>query len=242
MAGYPDREGSLGALRALARGGADVIELGVPYGDPVADGPVIAEAGRIALESGFGLAESVGLAGAFIEAEPEAPPVVLMTYLNPLMRFGLERATAAAADAGIAGFIVPDLPADSPFADRLVGPARERGLDVVFLVAPTSTPCRLRAVGERSSGFVYCVSSLGVTGERREIATDLAALLANVRAEVALPVAVGFGVSTPGQATEVARLADGVVVGSALVRRQADTAALGAFVAELATAVRSASA
>jgi tryptophan synthase alpha chain len=177
------------------------------------------------------------LAAEFIAASgPDAPPVALMTYLNPLMRTGLPRAAEAMRGAGIAGVIVPDMP---PEAARPWFAAAS-GIDTVFLVAPTSTPERLAAVGAASAGFVYCVSTTGVTGERAELPAGLGALVQQVRAHTPLPVAVGFGVSEPAQAAAVARVADGVVVGSAVVRRQADPAAVGEFVDSLAVAVRSA--
>lgn len=238
MAGYPDRAGSLSALEAVTRGGAGVIELGVPYGDAVADGPVIVEAGKAALANGFGLAETIALAGEFLGQHSDAPPVALMTYLNPMMRLGFPRVATLAAEAGVSGFIVPDLPPDSPMADRWLAESQPLGIDTVFLAAPTSTPARLQALGARSRGFVYVVSSLGVTGERDEVAAGLAGLVARVRDHTTLPVAVGFGVGTPEQAADVARIADGVVVGSAIVRRQGDAAEVEAFVRELAAAVK----
>jgi tryptophan synthase alpha chain len=237
MGGYPDRAGSLAALHALTDAGADVIELGIPYADPLADGPVIrdaAEAARAAARGAFGLAETIDLARDFLaEAGDAAPPVVLMGYLNPLMRMGLPKAASAIRDAGVSGVIVPDLPPD------MAGPwlASSAGIDTVFLAAPTSTPERLAKVGEMSRGFVYCVSTTGVTGERTELSSELSELVARVKAATELPVAVGFGVSTPEQAAVVARYADGVVVGSAIVRRQHDVADLRAFVGELAAAV-----
>ena len=242
MGGYPDRAGSLAALHALAEAGADVIELGIPYADPMADGPVIrdaADAARTAAGGAFGLSETIELARDFLTereaAGADAPPVVLMGYLNPLMRMGLPKAAAAIRDAGVAGVIIPDLPPD------MAGPwlATSAGIDTVFLAAPTSTPERLAKVGEMSRGFVYCVSTTGVTGERTELSSQLAELVGRVKAATHLPVAVGFGVSTPEQAAVVARYADGVVVGSAIVRRQHDVPALRAFVAELSAAVRS---
>ncbi len=243
MAGYPDRETSLAALHAVADAGADVIELGVPFGDPVADGPVIAEAAKVAREGGFGLAETIGLAAEFIASRAAgrhpAPPVALMTYLNPLMRFGLPRAAAALAEAGVAGVIVPDMPPDSA-APWLAATAAAGAPETVFLVAPTSTPERLATVAASASGFVYAVSTTGITGERAELAAGLEAFVARVREATTLPVAVGFGISEPAQAAEVARMADGVVVGSAVVRRQGDPRAVGEFVAALAEAVRSA--
>ncbi len=237
MAGYPDRAESLHALAAVARAGAGVIELGVPYGDPVADGPVIAEAGKVALANGFGLAETLDLAGEFLAEHPDAPPLALMTYLNPMMRLGFERLAARAAEAGVSGFIVPDMPPDSPMATHWLAASEALGIDTVFLAAPTSTPERLARVAAASKGFVYVVSSLGVTGERDSVASGLAALVTRVREHTTLPVAVGFGVGTAEQAAEVARIADGVVVGSAIVRRQGDPGALEAFVRELVAAI-----
>ncbi len=239
MGGYPDRATSLAALHALADAGADVIELGIPYSDPLADGQVIRDAAdeaRSAAGGAFGLAETIDLAREFLgEAGESSPPVVLMGYLNPLMRMGLPKAAAAMREAGVSGVIVPDLPPD------MAGPwlAASAGIDTVFLAAPTSTPERLAKVGAMSSGFVYCVSTAGVTGERSELPAELGELVARVKAATSLPVAVGFGVSTPEQARTVARIADGVVVGSAIVRRQRDSVELRAFVAELADAVHS---
>ena len=240
MAGYPDRATSLAALHALAEAGADVIELGIPYSDPLADGQVIrdaAEEARAAAGGSFGLAETIALAHDFIgEAGKDAPPIVLMGYLNPLMRMGLPRAAAAMCEAGVSGVIVPDLPPD------MAGPwlAASAGIDTVFLAAPTSTPERLAKVGTMSGGFVYCVSTTGVTGERSELPAELAGLVARVKAATPLPVVVGFGISTPEQARAVARLADGVVVGSAIVRQQRDISELREFVADLASAVHTA--
>jgi len=243
MAGYPDRATSLAGVRAAAAAGADLIELGVPYSDPLADGPTIVEAAataRAANPGGFGLAETLELA-AELTADPAMSPVVLMTYLNPMMRFGLPRLATEAARAGVAGFIVPDLPVDSPFAAQWRTYAHAAGLSTVFLAAPTSTSDRLAAVAAGSTGFIYCVSSVGVTGERASLPEDLAELLARLRTargESTVPVAVGFGISTPEQAAQVAGIADGVVVGSAIVKRQAGPAVLASFVRDLATAVR----
>lgn len=239
MAGYPTRAASLAALDVLAEEGVDLIELGVPYADPLADGPVIRDAAAAAREAnpgGFGLAETIELSADFLRRQPGAPPVALMTYLNPLMRFGLPRAAAAMRDAGVGGVIVPDLPPEMAAPWR----AASEGLDTVFLVAPTSTPERLATVGERSSGFVYCVSTTGVTGERAELPDELSELIDRVRSHTRLPVAVGFGVSTPEQAATVATHADGVVVGSALVRRQHDADTLRVIVRQLVSAVHGA--
>lgn len=236
MAGYPDRAASLAALHVLADSGADLIELGVPYTDPLADGPVIrdaAAAARAAAGGTFGLAETIELADEFLRERADAPPLALMTYLNPLMRMGLPKVAEALRDAGIGGVIIPDLPPD--MAPMWL--AASAGLDTVFLAAPTSTPERMAKVGALSRGFVYCVSTKGVTGERSELPAELGELVARVRADTRLPVAVGFGVSTPQQAAAVSRLADGVVVGSALVKRQHDLDALGSLCSALAAAV-----
>lgn len=241
MGGFPDRAGSLEALRTVAAEGADVIELGVPYGDALADGPTIVRAANQAMRAnpgGFGLSEALDLAAEFLAA-PEAgdlPPLALMTYYNPMLRLGLEHVADRARAAGIAGFIVPDMPPDVA-GDWL---AVSTGLDAVFLAAPTSTSERLELVGRTSSGFVYCVSTTGVTGERSELPEGLRQTVARVRAATVLPVAVGFGVSTPEQARAVARIADGVVVGSAIVKRQDHPDELREFVAALGQAVHEA--
>ena len=249
MAGYPDRGRSLESLRIVSDAGADVIEFGVPYANPLADGPVIREAAekaRAANSGGFGLAETIELAAEFLQTESgdavegrsadraaETPPVALMTYLNPIIRMNPARAAVAMRQAGVSGVIIPDMPPEA----ALPWLAAAHGIDTVFLAAPTSTLQRLALVGQRSSGFVYCVSTTGVTGERTELPADLVGLVASVKAETPLPVVVGFGVSTPAQAGLVAAYADGVVVGSAAVRRQNDPDELRAFVMDLADAV-----
>ena len=249
MAGYPDKARSLAALCTAAAAGADIIEVGVPYGDPLADGPTIreaADAARAGAPDGFGLRETVALVAEFCAGAESAvlPPIAVMTYLNPMLTYGLDALARDAAQAGISGFIVPDLPPGSPMSRIWLAAASAQGLDTVFLAAPTSTPERLETVAEASSGFIYVVSSVGVTGERAELPTELAELVQRVKAargsnpDPRIPVAVGFGVSTPEHAAAVAGLADGVVVGSAIVRRQADVAELSGFVASLAAAVR----
>ncbi len=223
----------------LASSGVDVIELGVPYGDALADGPTIVRAANEAMRGnagGFGLEDAIDLAAEFL-ADPgvdDPPPLALMTYYNPMLHRGLERIADSARRAGVAGFIVPDMPPDvaGPWLDVA------KGLDTIFLVAPTSTPERLALVGRVSGGFVYCVSTTGVTGERAQLPPDLASVVTRVKAFTTLPVAVGFGVSTPEQAAAVAEIADGVVVGSAIVKRQHDADTLRAFVCALVSALQ----
>lgn len=241
MAGYPDRATSLAGARAAIAAGADVIELGVPYGDAVADGPTIAAAGHAARMQlgGFALRDALDLA-AELASDPDAPPIALMTYVNPILRVGLAETARAAASAGVAGFIVPDLPPGGPVASEWVAVARAERVDTVFLVAPTSTSERMEEVAGASTGFVYCVSTTGITGARADLAPDLADLVGRARRHTDLPVAVGFGVSTPEQAAAVARVADGVVVGSAVVERQAEPGEVERFVRSLATAVHGA--
>ena len=241
MAGYPDRDGCLAAMQAVVEAGVDLIELGVPYTDQLADGPVIVNASaaaRAAAGGDFGLTETLDLLAEFRRgAGDAAPPVAMMCYLNPLMSAGYGAAAERIAAAGAEGVIVPDLPPDA------AGPWLEASrdlLDTVFLAAPTSTPERLALVGEASRGFVYCVSTTGITGERSELPLELSDTVARVKARTGLPVAVGFGVSTPEQAAAVAAIADGVVVGSALVRRQHDPEELRAHCAALARAVHAA--
>jgi tryptophan synthase alpha chain len=240
MAGYPDRATSAAAVVAAARAGTDLIELGVPYADPLADGPTIVDAADVARSApgGFGLAETLGLALDLASGET-LPPIALMTYLNPMLSYGLPRLAADAVAAGVGGFIVPDMPPDSPMASRWLDASRPIGLQTVFLVAPTSTPERIHTVTGASAGFVYVVSSVGVTGERGRLPEGLPDLVERVRAAAppGLPVAVGFGVSKPEQAAAIAGIADGVIVGSAVVKRQSDPEAVSAFVASLASAV-----
>jgi len=240
MAGFPDRDTSLASIVAAAGAGADLIELGVPYADPLADGPTIVDAADVsrAQPGGFGLAQTLALAGE-ITARAGMPPIALMTYLNPMLSYGFPRLASDAAVAGIAGFIVPDLPPDSPLTPRWLDASRPHGLQTVFLVAPTSTAERIKTVARTAEGFVYVVSSVGVTGERGRLPEELPALVRRVREECddRLPVAVGFGVSTPKQAADVAALADGVIVGSAVVKRQRDPHEVAEFVRSLAHAV-----
>jgi tryptophan synthase alpha chain len=212
MAGDPDAASS-GALLEAAAAAGDVLEVGVPFSDPIADGPTIQRAAQRALAGGTTLASVLDLVRDLRRASDR--PVVLLTYLNPIFQRGVERFCRDAREAGVDGVVVPDLPADE--ADFLIAPAREADLDTIFLVAPTTSEERIRMAGERSRGFVYCVSLTGVTGARAGVPPEIEALVRRVKAATTRPVCVGFGISTPGQAAAVGRLADGVIVGSALV-------------------------
>lgn len=214
MAGYPALDGSKKAILAAVEAGADLIELGIPFSDPLADGPVIQEAGKIALENGTTTDAVFDLVRALRDSSDA--PIVLMTYYNLIFRYGLGRFAKRAAASGADGVIVPDLPPEESEPWRKA--ARAEGLDTVFLVAPTSTPKRIAMAAEASSGFVYCVSITGVTGERAQLPANLVDFVEGVRAIADKPVAVGFGISNAEQARQVAEIADGVIIGSALVR------------------------
>ena len=227
-------------LEAAARR-ADVIELGVPFSDPIADGPVIQRAAMRARERGTSVARVLETV-ATLRAETPVP-VVLLTYYNPVLAFGLKAFARTAADAGADGVIVADLPLEEagPFSAE----AEAAGLDLVHLVAPTSTPGRVRLIARRSRGFIYVVSLTGVTGERRELPRDLEAQIRTLRRLTTKPVCVGFGIGHPDQVAAVGRLADGVIVGSAIVRlieERAGTPTLvkdvGEFIASLKAPLR----
>ncbi|WP_235486019.1 tryptophan synthase subunit alpha, partial [Frankia sp. AvcI1] len=212
-AGYPTVDGAVAAMRAMVAAGVDVVEVGLPYSDPTMDGPVIQDAADAALRGGvttvdvLRTVEAVAATGA---------PTVVMTYWNPIDRYGPARFAADLAAAGGAGTITPDLPPEE--ADPWLAASAEHGLDPVFLVAPSSSDARIRRVTGISRGFVYAASLMGVTGTRAAVGSQAADLVARVRATTELPVAVGLGVSTGAQAAEVAGFADGVIVGSALVK------------------------
>lgn len=231
MGGYPDIASSIECGLAAADAGADLIELGVPFSDPLADGPVIHSAGTAALRGGVHVHDVLGVAR---EISPQVP-VVLMVYSNPILKRGAERFTDEAAAAGAAGLIVPDLPFDE--ADALRSACDAAGLALIPLVAPTTTSERLAEIGRDASGFVYTVSVSGTTGERDALAPELADTVARVRAATDVPVAVGFGISTPEHARHVGAIADGVIVGSRIVRAAGEggAEAVGAVVRELGT-------
>jgi tryptophan synthase alpha chain len=213
-AGDPSPARTPELVAALERGGADLIELGVPFSDPIADGPVIQRGAERALKSGTNLAAVLEIARTIRKSSQI--PLLLFTYLNPVMRYGVEKLAREAQAAGIDGCLLTDLSVEE--AEPYVKAMRAAELDTVFLGAPTSTPERLKLVAKYSTGFVYLVSRTGVTGERDSLSESVAPLVRSMREISPLPLAVGFGISTPEQAREVARMADGVVVGSAFVR------------------------
>ncbi len=214
-AGWPDLEATERLVLAMAAAGADLVELGVPFSDPLADGPVIQRASQAALAQGVNLAQILAL-GARLRAQTDVP-LVLMSYYNPILAFGPAELVAAAAQAGLDGFIIPDLPVEEsgPFCAL----ADAHGLALVPLVAPTSTPRRIAAIARHARGFIYCVSLTGVTGSTGAYSEKLAQVCHTVRAHTDLPLALGFGIGRPEQARELAPLADALVVGSALIQR-----------------------
>jgi tryptophan synthase alpha chain len=213
MAGFPDRESSLAIAAAYADAGADLIELGVPFSDPLADGPTIHAAATAALAAGATLETALGVCASVADRVP----VVLMVYANMVLaQGGVGEFARRAADAGAVGAIVPDLPLDE--AEAVRDALAAEGLALVPLLAPTTGPGRRARICAAATGFVYVVSSVGTTGERERLPAGLEGLVAATKADAELPVAVGFGIGTPGQAAQVGEVADGVIVGSRLVR------------------------
>lgn len=252
MLGHPSIEASPQMVEALAAAGADLFELGLPFSDPLADGPTIQAAAQRALDNGVTVGRCLALVGELRRRVPDRP-FCLMGYVNPILAYGLERFVIEAVDAGADGLIVPDLPPDEPEAAELIALCREHGLATVFLLAPTSTPERIELAVSQSRGFVYLVSVTGITGARDALPSDLSDFVRRVRAAaerqpqasgaVSEPVylAVGFGISNPALSAQVAQIADGVIVGSALVRLadsgEATTQETALAVAELGAAL-----
>ena len=219
MAGDPNYDTSLDLMKALPKAGVDVIELGMPFTDPMADGPAIQIAGQRAIKGGQTLKKTLDLVTAFRKGDDETP-IVLMGYYNPIFSHGVPQFIADAKAAGVDGLIVVDLPPEED--DELCVPAREAGLDFIRLATPTTDEKRLPRVLENTSGFVYYVSITGITGAATPDSNAVGDAVARIKDKTDLPVAVGFGVSTPEQAAEIAKVADAVVVGSAIVRAMAD--------------------
>lgn len=213
-AGYPSAEATRRLMPLLEKAGADLIEIGIPFSDPLADGPTIQAASARALKGGMNPARVLALVRR-LRGDGVRVPLVLMTYINPVARFGVSAFCREAAGAGADGLIVPDLPPEE--ADELLDAARPHGLKIIFLAAPTSPPKRLRAIARRSGGFIYYVSLTGVTGARDRLDPGIGRHVQALRRLTRLPLCVGFGISAPGQVRRVARIADGVIVGSALL-------------------------
>ena len=212
MAGHPDRKRSVEAGKRLAGSGVAAIELGIPFSDPLADGPVIQRAGQVALQNGMTVAGALDVAA---EVAREGVPVVLMTYINPVLSYDPRKFAAEGAQAGVSGVIVPDLPIEE--AEPVSGWLRSASLDTVFMVAPTTPPDRISAVCSHSSGFVYCVTVTGITGARKQLPEGMDELLGAVKERTKLPVAAGFGISRPEHMRSLRGRADAAVVGSAIV-------------------------
>jgi tryptophan synthase alpha chain len=212
MAGHPNRKRSLEVGKRLAGSGIAALEIGIPHSDPLADGPVIQKAGQVALEHGMTVAAALELASTIAQ---EGVPVVLMTYVNPILQHDARRFAADAAAAGVAGVIIPDLPYEE--SEPVAGWLRSASLDTIFMVAPTTSPNRMKEICEHSSGFVYCVTVTGITGARSELPADMKDLLGEVRKHTELPLAAGFGISRPEHMKALRGVADAAVVGSAIV-------------------------
>lgn len=215
MAGYPSLESTKNVLLLFEECGADVVELGVPFTDPLADGPIIQRASERALLQGITLKKVI----AFVRVLRQSiqVPLVIMTYYNPVFKYGEEAFVKDAKGAGVAGLIIPDLPPDE--AGNLIRFARKESLDTVFLLAPTSTPERIKKVVKASRGFIYYVSVTGITGSRLLLDGSLEIFISGIRKYTDKPIAVGFGVSSPEEASSVSKVSDGVIVGSAIVKR-----------------------
>jgi len=240
VAGDPDLESTEALVNRMAESGADIIELGVPYSDPLADGPTIQAASQRALQNAVNL-ESIFTLTKKLKAR--TPPLILMTYFNPIFQHGLKAFAEDCQRSGIAGVVIPDLPPEE--ARPWVEEARKLGVDTIFLAAPTSPSERIKLVSKLSRGFVYYVSLTGVTGARGKLSDELEPAVRRIKEQSQKPVAVGFGISTAEQAKEVARFADGVVVGSAIVkiveeggRNVERVERVGDFIASLADALR----
>jgi len=233
-AGDPDLPRSAEILRALDRAGADLLEVGVPFSDPLADGPVIQRATERALAAGGSLRTSLALIEQ-IRSEVDAP-IVVFSYANPLMRMGVEAFAKRAAEAGVDGVLALDLPIEEAADFRAT--LRAAGLDTIFLLSPTTTDARIQKAAELGSGFLYGISRLGVTGAREAVASGAEALVRRIRARSSLPIALGFGISRPEHVAEVGAYADAAVVGSALVSKIAETSGSAAWIDRVEDYVR----
>lgn len=236
--GYPNIEATLKVVPLLADNGADIIELGIPFSDPLADGATIQKASFSALENGITPRLCLEIAGQL--KQKVSTPLVFMSYFNPIFSYSVDRFCQACARNGIDGLIIPDLPPEE--GSGLEEATQQFGLNLIYLLAPTSTAERIKLVAERSRGFIYLVSVTGVTGSRNSLPPDLGQFVSRVRKVATQPLCVGFGISTPEQAKQVARMADGVIVGSRIIRLMEERnslALIANFVKELRTALDS---
>ena len=213
--GYPDLDTSIDVIEALAKNGADLIEVGLSFSDPLADGPVIQHATQIALEKGITVKKSLEAVKELRQRGVDIP-LILMGYYNPMLAYGLEKFVRDAKEAGADGFIIPDLPMEE--SDEFVGASHDSPLPLIPMLAPTSSPERMEMIARNAKGFIYLVSVTGITGERKSLSEGLGELIAQVREHTSAPVCVGFGIGTPEQAREVGTMADGAIVGTACVR------------------------
>lgn len=237
--GYPDLETTVAGVPALLRGGADLIELGMAFSDPLADGVTVQRANQRALEGGV-RTDSVLEVARRLRAEGVEAPLIAMGYFNPILRYGVDRFVAACAEVGIDGLIVPDLPAEE--SDEVAEACRRHGRDFIMFLAPTSTEERIADVVRRASGFIYCISLTGTTGARAALQEGLEEYITRVRQRTDLPLAIGFGISRAEHVAQVARFADGAIVGAAVINRLSEVedrpvperaAALEAFARDL---------
>jgi tryptophan synthase alpha chain len=233
--GYPNIEATLEVVPLLAKNGADIVELGIPFSDPLADGVTIQKSSFQALQQGISPHSCLDIARQ-LRAKVDIP-LVFMTYYNPVFHYGLEQFCTACNAAGVDGLIIPDLPPQE--GAELESITQKQDLDLIYLLAPTSPEERIKLVGQRSRGFIYLVSVTGVTGARDSLPADLAAFVARVRKAASQPLCVGFGISTPQQAKQVAAIADGVIVGSRIIQlmEEGDMGKVGEFIKGLREAL-----
>jgi len=231
--GYPDIDATLKAVPLLAENGCDIIELGIPFSDPLADGITIQNASHHALQNGVSIERCLEAAAQL--SSRVSTPLVFMTYYNPVLKYQLDKFCEAGQQAGVSGLIIPDLPPEE--GEELEIQANLRNIDLIYLLAPNSTPDRIKIVAERSRGFIYLVSLTGVTGARNSLSTDLEEFVTRVRSAASQPLCVGFGISSPEQAVQVAQFADGVIIGSKIIQLMETDPSL-ASVAEFVKGIR----
>ncbi|MHA6487152.1 tryptophan synthase subunit alpha [Bacillus cabrialesii] len=240
--GYPRLDETIDYIECISKAGADMIELGVPFSDPLADGPVIQEAAQIALQQGVTLRKCLETVKA-IRTSGNTIPIALMGYCNSFSAYQFETFAADAEEAGVNALIIPDLPPE--MSENWVNCARKHHIDIIFFIAPTTKEERIEVISKAGSGFIYCISDLGVTGERDTVPVDLPEFINHLRGKIKLPLAIGFGISTPDHVREVSSFADGAIVGSALIRLIKETPrderlqALSVFISNLKDSTKS---